>query len=94
MLEDRLRLLPAFHALQQVVRVDPQIMLVLNTEVMRFEDPKSGQMGQEGNAAEVTHEREAVEAALLQVLRQRVGRVEGENVVDLMMRWLRWPRPF
>ena len=28
----------------QVVRVDPQIMLVLNTEAMRFEDQKSGQV--------------------------------------------------
>ena len=35
LLQDRLRSLPAFHALQQVVRVDPQIMLVLNTEAMR-----------------------------------------------------------
>ena len=34
-LHERLRSLAAFHALQQVVRVDPQIMLVLNTEVRR-----------------------------------------------------------
>ena len=101
-LQDRLRSLPAFHALQQVVRVDPQIMvrrsparcssparrphlhcgaqlscafdpaaavwqLVLNTEAMRFEDPKSeqllGEPGSESVSAEVSQEREAVEKA-------------------------------
>ena len=29
--------------LWQVVRVDPQIMLVLNTDAMRFEDQRGGQ---------------------------------------------------
>ena len=57
-LEDRLRRSQAFGSLQQVVRVDPQIMLVLNTEAMRFEEQKSGQLLADGSA-----EREAVEAA-------------------------------
>jgi hypothetical protein len=41
-LAERLRALPAFAALQEVVRVDPQVMLVLNTEAMQFEDQHSG----------------------------------------------------
>ena len=66
-LQDRLRSLPAFHSLQQVVRVDPQIMLVLNTEAMRFEDPKAepllGEAAADSVSAEVSQEREAVEKA-------------------------------
>ena len=63
-LQDRLRSLPAFHALQQVVRVDPQIMLVLNTEAMRFEDPKTESLNGDGESAvEGAQEREAVEKA-------------------------------
>ena len=66
-LQERLRSLPAFHALQQVVRVDPQIMLVLNTEAMRFEDPKAdprnAEGGADGAAADASQEREAVERA-------------------------------
>ena len=39
LLQDRLRSLPAFHALQQVVRVDPQIMLVLNVCALAWPPP-------------------------------------------------------
>jgi len=39
-LEERLQLLPAFRTLQEAVRVDPQIPLVLNAETMRFEDTR------------------------------------------------------
>eukprot|EP00326_Haptolina_ericina_P020171 CAMPEP_0181179834 /NCGR_PEP_ID=MMETSP1096-20121128/6474_1 /TAXON_ID=156174 ORGANISM="Chrysochromulina ericina, Strain CCMP281" /NCGR_SAMPLE_ID=MMETSP1096 /ASSEMBLY_ACC=CAM_ASM_000453 /LENGTH=383 /DNA_ID=CAMNT_0023268215 /DNA_START=734 /DNA_END=1882 /DNA_ORIENTATION=+ len=65
-LHSRLRSLGSFVDLQQVVRVDPQIMLVLNTEAMRFEDPKSN--GLQGEAAgavslEAHREREEVEKA-------------------------------
>ena len=67
LLQDRLRSLPAFHSLQQVVRVDPQIMLVLNTDAMRFEDPKSdalgGETGPDGLPVDGVQEREAVERA-------------------------------
>lgn len=58
-LDQRLRALPAFEALQEVVRVDPQIMLVLNTEAMQFEDQRSGGQGD----PQVSEERDAVEQA-------------------------------
>jgi hypothetical protein len=58
-LEERLRALPAFGALQEVVRVDPQIQLVLNTETMQFEDQRL--RGQANPHA--LKERDAVEQA-------------------------------
>ena len=39
-LEERLQLLPAFRTLQEAVRADPQIPLVLNAETMRLEDTR------------------------------------------------------
>ena len=68
-LHAELRAMPAFHALQQVVRVDPQIMLVLNTEEMRFEDQKSAHANGHidstngGAGGDSALDREAVEAA-------------------------------
>ncbi|KAL1525715.1 hypothetical protein AB1Y20_020559 [Prymnesium parvum] len=64
-LHQRLRSISAFRALQQVVRVDPQIMLVLNTELMRFEDPKSSSLNSDGSAGSLEghREREEVERA-------------------------------
>ena len=56
-LEAELRALPAFDALGQVVRVDPQVMLVLNTDVMRFEDQRGGQHCSEASQVRGTLQR-------------------------------------
>ena len=66
-LEAQLRALPAFHSLGQVVRVDPQIMLVLNTDAMRFEDQRGGQ-----HHCEASQEREALETAFWEACAQEL----------------------
>uniref|UniRef100_A0A7S4BF29 UV excision repair protein RAD23 n=1 Tax=Chrysotila carterae TaxID=13221 RepID=A0A7S4BF29_CHRCT len=81
-LEQRLRHTAAFGQLQEVVRVDPQVMLVLNTHDVRFEDQRTSQ-----RRSRATLERLAIERAFLDACRKELS--SQPPVFDRLLQLLR-----